>query len=354
MVRKAGRHPSAEDVQDIIRKRQRLASRINDFHITANRLLGASALASVIGDPDIMNHDGYVSDDMRKAEDQGLVPLASDIENTMLAFPSAVTGNTSVLANNLKERECRLRRAKANDLLGHLRETLSGLSYQYINKVRQAKTGVEHLRAYAGIKVLTTEVSFYQQVYNRNSRALGKCDPTLCNKYPLLKRSDCNISTAIADVNAQGQSQAKLPWIWAALDGWEDENADAHHNMLDNDRLLECKSNVSKFRPCTDRAIAVYRVNWLRARANAHRWAEELPRTEMEMIWTTRYFMNQRDVWYDRLVNLRTNGINQSGRNAYCEQMIAQWDEFARLAQFQFRLANPDFPDTWVPIITPV
>jgi hypothetical protein len=98
----------------------------------------------------------------------------------------------------------------------------------------------------------------------------------------------------------------------------------------------------------------VYRVNWLRARANTHRWEEELPRTEKEMIWTTRYFMHQRDIWYHRLLYLRENETSQRGHEVYCEQMISQWEEFARLAAFQFRKANKDFPDTWVPIITPL
>jgi len=209
--------------------------------MTANRLLGPRSVASVIGNHNVLSEDGYVSDDMRKPEDRGLEPSLTDIENTLLAFPSNVVGELTAMTLELRKRECRLRRAKANDLLGQVRETLSGLSYQYINKIRQAKTGVEHLRAYSGIKILTTEVSFYQQVYNRNSCALGICDPSLSAKYPPLRRGDCTISTAIANVNARGQSQARLPWFWAALDGWDGDNQSAQTSMLDNDRLLECK-----------------------------------------------------------------------------------------------------------------
>ena len=98
--------------------------------------------------------------------------------------------------------------------------------------------------------------------------------------------------------------------------------------------------------------FVVYRVNWLRARANKNRWEEELPRTEKEMIWTTRYFMHQRDVWYGRLVLLHDKSPRRYGHEAYCEQKISQWEEFARLAAFQFRKANPDFPETWTPLVT--
>lgn len=91
----------------------------------------------------------------------------------------------------------------------------------------------------------------------------------------------------------------------------------------------------------------------MRARASAQRWEEELPKTEMEMEWTTRYFMHQRNVWYQRLVDLRASGIIQQGHEAYCEEKMRYWEEFARIAAFQFQKANPDFPRIWVPIVTP-
>jgi hypothetical protein len=92
----------------------------------------------------------------------------------------------------------------------------------------------------------------------------------------------------------------------------------------------------------------------MRARAHAQRWEEELPRTEREMEWMICYFMHERDVWYGRLVNLRERGLDRKGHEAYCEQKISQWEENAHLAAFQFRKANPDFKDPWVPIITPL
>ena len=239
LVRKAGRHPIPDDIQEIARKRQRIASMVDDFHMTANRLLGPNLVSTALGTHDVFNNDGYVSDDTRLPEDRGLAPSLSEIENTILAFPSAVKGGTGAL-HEMRGRECRLRRAKANDTLGHVREALSYLSYQYINKVRQSKTTREHLRSYEGIKLLSREVSFHQQVYNRNSRAIGILDSSLKSRYPHLHRSDCAISTAIADVNARGQSQARLPWLWAAQDGWDGDEQSAHNSMLDNDRLLEC------------------------------------------------------------------------------------------------------------------
>ena len=61
--------------------------------------------------------------------------------------------------------------------------------------------------------------------------------------------------------------------------------------------------------------------------------------------------MHQRDKWYDRSL-LCDQGQDWRGQKAYCEKMVSQWEEYARLAAFKFRKANPDFPDTWTPIIT--
>jgi hypothetical protein len=246
-VRSAGRYPSPDQIQDIERKRLKIGSRIRDFHITTVRLLGGAVLNAALGSADHLNPDGYISDDLRRPEDRATAPSAAQVENTLLVFPSAVApgATPSPLLLNLRSRECRLRRAKANDTLSHVRESLSGLSYQYINKVRQSKTTKAHHIAYAGIKLLSKEVSFYQQVYNRNSRALTKLDLDLKRRYPLLRRGDCSVSTAIADVNGRGQSQARLSWVWAAQDGWDPEDQTAQNNLLNNDRLLECKLSAS-------------------------------------------------------------------------------------------------------------
>ena len=216
-------------------------TRIQEFHNTAYRYLGPDKVSSLIGQPVQLNRDGYISDDLRQPEDRGSKPIMSEIENSKLAFPSSLPiQNFTDFILDLCFRECRLRRAKANDILGHVRESLSGLSYQYINKVWQASTSKEHLRSYEGIKLLTKEISFYQQVYNRCSEAMGHLDPELRKKYPKLLRDQLSISTAIADVNAAGQSQVRLPWFWAAQDGWDETANSSVSNLLDNDRLLEC------------------------------------------------------------------------------------------------------------------
>lgn len=89
----------------------------------------------------------------------------------------------------------------------------------------------------------------------------------------------------------------------------------------------------------------------MRARAQKNRWEEEFPRTEKEMEWTTLYFMHQRDTWYFRLSELRQQSPRTRGHEAYCEKMIFRWEELGRLADSQYRVANPNFPLIWKPLV---
>jgi hypothetical protein len=87
----------------------------------------------------------------------------------------------------------------------------------------------------------------------------------------------------------------------------------------------------------------------MRARAQKNRWEEELPRTEKEMIWTTRYFMHQSNVWYERLCALRQTTPRSPGHEAYCEEKISEWEELGRIADFQFHQVWLNMPATWKP-----
>jgi hypothetical protein len=87
-------------------------------------------MSSVLGTAAELNTDRYVSNDVHRPEDRDMASTMSEIENTILVFLSSVSGNHSAILMDLCDCECRLYRAKANDTLEHVRETLSGLSYQ--------------------------------------------------------------------------------------------------------------------------------------------------------------------------------------------------------------------------------
>lgn len=186
-----------------------------------------------------LDEDGNVSDFLAELDDAPK-PTAFEIENQPLVFPSNIAGAPSVILTDLRDRELRLRKGRAHDALDHVRQNLSSLSFQYINKVRHATTTAEHLRGFKGVKVLTQEVSFHRRIYNRCQRAIVSLDPTSRGKYPYLRTDECGVAEAIARVNSSGQSQMKLPWFWGAITGYDEETSQTIGN--DNTRLLECKS----------------------------------------------------------------------------------------------------------------
>jgi len=84
-------------------------------------------------------------------------------------------------------------------------------------------------------------------------------------------------------------------------------------------------------------------VNWLRARAKQHRWAEELALTKNEMEWVTRFFLfksKQWRQWGENMVSTST------GQTAYKEKQMAMWEEMGEQAYSQFIHARPDWDVT--------
>jgi len=67
-VRAAGHHPTPDQLHNIERKRLKIATRIHDFHMTTTCLLGDTVLIANLGSPDLLNNDGYVSDEIRLPE----------------------------------------------------------------------------------------------------------------------------------------------------------------------------------------------------------------------------------------------------------------------------------------------
>lgn len=92
--------------------------------------------------------------------------------------------------------------------------------------------------------------------------------------------------------------------------------------------------------------FTVYRIHWLRARAEKNRWSEELYLTEHEMVWTVKYYMYMAKLWEKR----RMEYIHNQGLKAYAEQQIALWNDLGRVTQNLFRRVNFSHSQIWSPI----
>ena len=90
----------------------------------------------------------------------------------------------------------------------------------------------------------------------------------------------------------------------------------------------------------------VFRVHWLRARAQKQRWAEELILVKHEMQWTLNFYMYTAQRWQTRRDMPQPEWERQSrpnrGRRAYAEKQIAMWNSLAEVSENAFRVCGPD------------
>jgi hypothetical protein len=104
----------------------------------------------------------------------------------------------------------------------------------------------------------------------------------------------------------------------------------------------------SSFRIVISYSVIDYRVHWLRARAHANRWAEELKLTHHEMDWTARFFIYKAREWIkckDRVLQ-DSNVIGtpyMRGAVAYAARQIHFWQAMGQRAEMMFRDVNVNY-----------
>ena len=79
-----------------------------------------------------------------------------------------------------------------------------------------------------------------------------------------------------------------------------------------------------------DHLSAVYRVNWLRTKAQLARWIDERDLIFKEMTWTVDFYRSRAAWWR----SLRSE--NSVGHAAYAARQAAMWDDMAEHAARQF------------------
>ena len=67
----------------------------------------------------------------------------------------------------------------------------------------------------------------------------------------------------------------------------------------------------------------MYRVNWLRAKARADRWSEELKIVQKEMEWTMNWLEKQGKEWKSRGQKSEKEGLR--GHACYAEKQEVMW-----------------------------
>ena len=321
---------------NIADKRNRLIKRLERFHQQAIQHLGGDAIelipGALRGPPPV-----DIPDEMRDIEDipDGTEELGP--EAVQLYFPSALNAEERARLGleDLANKELKVRKGHANDALQSIRLLLGKKSFGFRERLRPAVGKGQKTRAWAAIDAINQEITHFVYVYKANREAmirLGLPPQELATTYQELQKADLKTSTAILEPNLPGQSTQKLSWIWTQHIASDTEGT----------HLSECEWNLRQDnQPSDNLRLSVYRVHWLRSRAQLHRWQEELNLTKHEMVWSTGYFIYQSVEW-ERWRQIAAAAA-QPGPAAYAEKQIHRWRALARNAGNHFVKLVPDY-----------
>lgn len=97
---------------------------------------------------------------------------------------------------------------------------------------------------------------------------------------------------------------------------------------------------------------AVYRVHWLRAKAQNMRWIEELQCLQVEMESAVRFFRHQEQFWEEKQALLEPR--SQPGHAAWAARQNAMWNSMAMQADSRFNdLLKSHPPPDFAKVIRP-
>jgi hypothetical protein len=77
----------------------------------------------------------------------------------------------------------------------------------------------------------------------------------------------------------------------------------------------------------------VYQINYLRAQANAARWAEEVQLLRKEMEWRVNWFYHFHQIWSIRA----SNHIFHAGASSFASAQATRWFAFGQKSLFAFK-----------------
>ncbi|KAF8908067.1 hypothetical protein CPB84DRAFT_1744272 [Gymnopilus junonius] len=311
-ARSLGWQPTTSQKLDLVNRRRCLQKTIEAFTNTAMEFIEEDLVNS------IYDQDSVITDDLDPQDGDKGEPGAPSISKAdpggqVLPFPSqipeeflsllAMEHRASIIA--LREKELDIRKGHAEDCLETVRGAVIQLSWQFKNRVWPAEGITQKTRAWEGANILEKVCTLQRRLYNRNCQVL----------YTLGPRTELELLTADS-----GQSSDRLSWLWS--------NTRLSPNTADDDLY----------------STEFLRLNWLCARAQKNRWAEELELTKHEMEWTIRFYMYMATTWQshqDSATQL------SSGHRAYAEKQIDMWNELGHVSEAMFKHLNTAFTSTW-------
>ncbi|KIJ04284.1 hypothetical protein PAXINDRAFT_94870 [Paxillus involutus ATCC 200175] len=117
---------------------------------------------------------------------------------------------------------------------------------------------------------------------------------------------------SMSDGGEEGEGRRRLSWIWL---------------------LCECETNADN-----EPTSSAIRIEWCKARARAHRWAEEVELLFEEKRRTLKYLRWAGNWWYEKAVNMTTTDTTLAeGLRAYAGRQAALRRELAQSFEHTWR-----------------
>ena len=272
-----------------------------------------------------------------------------DAEQIALHLPSHLGRNwcDNNFAEDLARAELRIREGQLNDTLHQIRIALGQKSYIFRNDVRPARTQRLKTRAWAGVHAVESSVQHHARVYMRARQAIEKlgADNILLDRYKVLKREDLTVKTSVIAPQVRGQRNKSLPWFWT-MDIRRDNEFGA---WMEDCTLLICLHTLILNNSIL---LKVYRVHWLRAKAQRMRWIEELQCLQVEMGSAIRFFRHQEQFWIAKQNIIEP--LLQPGHSAWAARQSAMWSSMATQAESKFTaLLKNDPPPKFAEVVRP-
>ena len=356
--------PTVPQRQDLVRRRQTLRKSMDNFLKGAVEFMGIDLVNAFNDEHIVPILDGAQTGD--EAEIANDTILYADPERQLLCFPSEISPQLMAAAGTpphdqleilrLREKELRIRKAHADDLLESIRGAIIQKAWLFRYEVRRTE-GTQRTRAQSRVSLLAQSIIGSRRKYNDNRQVMFSLTQSneerqvMEQDYPKLTKQDVNDSSAITEENARGGSRARLSWLWSV-----NRMPPAMHN-----------ADVSQQQPLNDQRIADFnRIHWLRARAQKMRWQEEVELCQHEMEWTIRHYMYMARMWRARrdmamlpggvLPNVSAGSMvtastqlarHTLGFAAYASAQMAMWNELGHIADGRFAKSYTQYRSVW-------
>jgi hypothetical protein len=224
-VKAQGSQPSADQRLEIMKRREQLSRRLEEFSEAGQGHFPTLDLVEgTIHDPPL-SEEIVDDDDWSDCDEEMPMQITPSLphqgygsaEHQPILLPSSF--HAAVLPTSLGEArwvEIELRVAQANNALKRLREAIGYKSFLYRRRVRPEKSKKPQTRAYAAIHASDREMKSALRAYNQSRWALNQLDAPrdTRNIYKPIGKKDTRALTSVYDGNARGQRNTALPWFW--------------------------------------------------------------------------------------------------------------------------------------------